>query len=270
MRSETRRRFERAKELLHGRNVLVAFSGGVDSSVLALLAKDSAQRAVLLTVVSPIVPSEERMAASVVAKEIGLEHRTIEFDWLSRRELTNNNEERCYHCKLELAGIWIDTAKKLGLDTVVEGTTASEAAQRRPGVRALAELGVASPLLEAGISKEEAREYAREHRLSTAERPSMACLATRFPYGTEVTLEKLNMVDSVEGMVREIFHVECVRARYHGDVVRIEVGRDEMAMMFDLGKLDTLYETIRKTGFTYAALDIRGYRTGSMDELVSE
>ena len=160
-------------------------------------------------------------------------------------------------------------AQKLGYDTVIEGTTATETEGYRPGLAALKESGVDSPYLQVGVSKAEIREYARENGLSIAEKPSGACLATRFPYGTEITHERLAMVATVEGAVREIFGVECVRARFHGDLVRVEVGTEELSRMYDPEKLQRLDAAAKDAGFTYVTLDLQGYRTGAMDEGLS-
>jgi len=264
--TQAAQKFKKVIRMLSDRQVLVAFSGGVDSSTLALLAKKSARRVVLLVVAADTMPQGEVEHAKTVAQELGLECRVVPFDWTSKRELSENSEERCYNCKVQLGRLWLDAAEQLGLDVVVEGTTTTEAAGTRPGERALRELGITSPFLDAGITKDEIREYARTNGLSVADRPSMACLATRFPYGTTITPHMLEMVEKVETAVRQLFGIECVRARFHNDVVRIEVPPDQMKRMLDRTNLDTLYDVARKAGFKYAALDLRGYRTGSMDE----
>ncbi len=267
--ADTERKFERVREILRGHGVLVAFSGGVDSAVLALLAKESAQRTVLLTVDSIMLARGEIDAARRTAEELGLPLRVVHVDELNNPGLAKNPVDRCYFCKRELSQVWLSAARELGLDLIVDGTNATDVQGHRPGARALAEAGVISPFKEAGVTKDEIRAFARSRGLSVAERPSMACLASRFPYGTEITEERVRMVDTVEQAVRDLFGVECVRARYHGDIVRIEVGRDERQKMFDVDKLDRLTEIAKNAGFRYVTLDTQGYRTGAMDEVLS-
>jgi len=188
-------------------------------------------------------------------------------DHLEDNEFTRNPRDRCYLCKKKLAKIWTEYASERGLDMVVEGTSASDLKGHRPGKRALREMGVTSPFLDAGITKDEIRKYARENGLSVADRPSMACLATRFPYGVQIIKKHVNMVDAIEHAVRRIFEVHTIRARFHGDLVRIEVGSDERDKLFDSIKLDELNEFAKSVGFTYVTIDAKGYRTGAMDEL---
>ena len=266
MNKSTREKFDKIRGRLAGMNTLVAFSGGVDSTVLASVTKEVASKAILLTISSPTVPQSELEEAKTIAGELGMELKIRDFDWLSEPQLSSNLVDRCYHCKKLLSKIWVSTAAELDLDIVVEGTTASEIEGYRPGIKALEDSGVISPFLEAGLTKEELREYARERGLSVAEKTSMACLATRFPYGTKIDSDLINMVEAVETAVLEIFGVKCVRARYHGDLVRIEVGSDELERMFDTAKLKLLEKIARDAGFTYVTLDLRGYRTGAMDE----
>jgi uncharacterized protein len=269
MKKATKIKFDDVCSILSGKRVLVAFSGGVDSTVLAHIAKKCAESVSLITMVSPTVPESELNDARAVAEELGLELDEESFPWLDEQNLSENLVDRCYTCKKALANRWLEHAQSLGIDFVVEGTTATETEGYRPGLAALEEAAVESPYLSVGISKEEIREYARENGLSIAEKPSMACLATRFPYGTEITNERLTMVAAVEEAVREIFGVECVRARFHGDLVRVEVGSDELSKMFDPKKLKRLDVMAKDAGFTYVTLDLQGYRTGAMDEGMS-
>jgi uncharacterized protein len=266
MKDTTRTKFNEVCSILSGKRVLVAFSGGVDSTVLAHVAKKCAERVNLLTVVSPTVPESELLDARAVAEELGLELKEESVKWLEESNLSENLVDRCYTCKRALANLWVQHAKSLGYDMVVEGTTATETEGYRPGLAALDESDVESPYLQVGVTKTEIREYARENGLSIAEKPSGACLATRFPYGTEITHERLTMVSTVEDAVREIFGVGCVRARFHGDLVRIEVGANELSQMFDPEKLQRLDLVAKDAGFTYVTLDTQGYRTGAMDE----
>jgi uncharacterized protein (TIGR00268 family) len=253
------KKFERIRGLFEGKRVLVAFSGGVDSSVLAHVARVYALDVVLLTVDSITFPRTELQAAMSVAEELGIRVEVIQVDELANPDLVKNPVDRCYH----------NTAEQLRMDIVVDGTNASDMRNDyRPGALALEEAGVISPFREYGITKEDIRSYARETGLSVAERPSMACLSSRFPYGTEITEERVRRVDKVESDVRALFEIECVRARFHDDVVRIEVGREERERLFDVTKLDRLYELARDAGFKYVAFDVAGYRTGAMNEVL--
>ena len=261
-------KFERVRKLFEGKRVLVAFSGGVDSSVLAHISRESALETVLLTVDSITFPRTELQAALDVAEELGIRVEVIEVDELANQDLVKNPVDRCYHCKKELASVWLNTAEQLGMDIVVDGTNASDMKDHRPGAIALEEAGVISPFREYGITKEDIRNYARKAGLSVAEKPSMACLSSRFPYGTEITEDRVRRVDKVERYVRDIFEIECVRARFHGDVVRIEVGREEREKLFDVVKLDRIYDLAKQAGFKYVTFDVAGYRTGAMNEVL--
>ncbi len=269
MNEHSKDKFGKIASLLNGQRVLVAFSGGVDSSVLALLAKKHADRVVLLTIDSILSPQSELVNAKKVADELKIESEIIHMDHLDDDEFTKNPRDRCYLCKKKLAKVWIEYASKRGFDMVVEGTSASDLKGHRPGERAIREMGVTSPFLDSGMTKDEIRQYARENELSVADRPSMACLATRFPYGVQITKKYVNMVDAIEQAVRRIFEVHTIRARFHGDLVRIEVGSDERDKLFDTDKLDELTELASSVGFTYVAIDAKGYRIGAMDELAN-
>lgn len=265
MKETTKRKFEEVRKLFSGKGVLVAFSGGVDSTALANLAKENADRVLLVTMDIATMPRSELMEAKQLSKELGLEQNIVNFDWLEHKELARNLESRCYHCKMALAKLWVKIAKDKGLDLVVDGSNADDVIALRPGAKALIATGVVSPFIDAGITKAEIREYAGARGLPVEHKPPIACLATRFPYGINITKQMLNMVELMEEKARELFEVQCIRARYHGELVRIEVGRDERHKIFDVEKLDQLQEIAREVGFNYAAIDVFGYRTGAMD-----
>ncbi|MBD3159768.1 MAG: ATP-dependent sacrificial sulfur transferase LarE, partial [Candidatus Lokiarchaeota archaeon] len=232
--------------------------------VLASIAAESAQVAVFLTVDSSIVTAPDRKNLENFAESFGTEPVTSEFDWIAHENLANNPPERCYNCKSELASLWRKEAESRGLDVVIEGTNASDLDKHRPGIKALKEFGIQSPLAEAGITKREIREYAAAHNLPAADSPSSTCLATRFPSGTQITQERLERVEAAEEIMRNLFDIECVRARYHGDLVRIEVGHDEKEKLFDSTELDELHRKLKNRGFDYITIDAYGYQSGSM------
>ncbi|MBD3407715.1 MAG: ATP-dependent sacrificial sulfur transferase LarE [Candidatus Lokiarchaeota archaeon] len=256
-------KFQQVRDRMRNKRVLVAFSGGVDSTVLAKLAEQSAKEVLLLNITMPTAPSYETAQITTVASEIDAPLKTVAFDWLEHEKLVDNTPMRCYQCKLEIGRLWLGFAKEQNMDMVVEGTTATEVKGHRPGAKALSELEIVSPFLEAGITKQEIREFAAEHNLSIADAPSMACLASRFPSGVRITKERLEKVDQLENEVRLIFKIECVRVRYHGEIARIEVGKDERHKLFDTEKLDLIHESGKDLGFRYVVFDVIGYRTGS-------
>jgi len=264
MKDTTEAKFNDVREMLRGKRVLIAVSGGVDSSVLANLAAESAEEVVFLTIDSSIVTAPDRKGLKELAAKLDIEPLVVEFDWTDHSKLASNPPDRCYHCKSELGTLWKKEAEKRGFDLVIEGTNASDLSKDRPGIKALKELGIRSPLAEAGITKHEIRQYAKEHGLPSADAPSSSCLATRFPSGTEITQEELERVEEAEEIMRHLFDVQCVRARYHGNLVRVEVGHDEREKLFDKEKLNELHMKLRNLGFEYVTVDAYGYRSGSM------
>ena len=205
---------------------------------------------------------EELAAASQVAREIGIKHRIVRYDELENTDFVKNDRMRCYHCRTELGGHLAIEAKNAGILIIVDGTNIDDLSDYRPGIVALREHGVRSPMVELGIIKEEIRYIAKEHGLSVYDKPSNACLASRIPTGTEVTYEKLRRIENSETMVKSIFAVRQVRVRDHGDAARIEVGRDELAKTFDVEKMALLDAKLKQLGFKYVSFDAAGYRSG--------
>ena len=245
--------------------VLVAFSGGVDSSVVAALAHDAlGEDAVACTAKSETLPAAELDDAVRVAEEIGIRHELVEFSELDSDQFVANDEQRCYHCRSMRLGAMYDRARELDIDVVCDGTNASDTGEgHRPGLRAVDELDAYSPLLEHGIEKETVRDIAREYDLSVADKPSMACLSSRIPTGLEVTEERLTRVEKAERVLRE-WGFEGFRVRDHDGLARVEIAPDELERALDPAFADAVHEHLTDLGFEYVTLDMAGYRTGSV------
>ena len=255
-----------AREDLADRDgVLVAFSGGVDSSVVAALAHDAlGDDAVACTAKSETLPDAELGGATEVAEEIGIRHEIVEFSELNSQEFVTNDGERCYHCRTMRLSAMFDAARELGIETVCDGTNASDPGEgHRPGLRAVEELDAYSPLLEHDITKEEVREIARDYGLSVSEKPSMACLSSRIPTGLEVTEERLTRVEKAETLLRT-WGFEQFRVRDHDGLARIEVAPDELERALDPDFARAAREHLTDIGFEHVTLDLEGYRTGSV------
>ncbi len=247
-------------------SAVIAFSGGVDSTFLLHAARVALGDKVLaVTATSPTYPKSERDEADRIAREWGVPHRFIESNELDIPGFSSNPPDRCYHCKKELFGLLCGIARGEGFAAVCDGSNADDLYDYRPGRRAAKELGVRSPLLGNGITKEEIRALSRSFALPTAEKGSFACLSSRFPYGTEITEESLQRVEACEEILRG-FGFRQFRVRVHGAVARIEVGREEIPRLFDAKVADAVHEGFRKNGFLYVSVDLKGYRTGSMNE----
>ncbi|WP_254839388.1 ATP-dependent sacrificial sulfur transferase LarE [Natronomonas marina] len=263
---DTRAKREAAVEDLRGFDgVLVAFSGGVDSAVVAALAEDAlGEDAVACTAKSETLPDAELDDATRVAEEIGVRHEVVSFSELDSEAFVENDGDRCYHCRSMRLGKMFDTARELGIDVVCDGTNASDPGEgHRPGLRAVEELDAYSPLLEHGITKEEVRDIAREYDLSVADKPSMACLSSRIPTGLEVTEERLGRVEKAETLLRT-WGFEQFRVRDHDGLARIEVGADELEAALDSDFAAAAREHLTDAGFDHVTLDLAGYETGSV------
>jgi len=245
--------------------LLVAFSGGVDSTFLLAEAAEAlgTDNVVAATAFSATYPDADRERAAALCRELGVRQEVIETDELDDPDYRRNAPDRCYHCKKELFGRLCALARELGLDAVVEASQADDQDDYRPGIRARDEFKVRSPLLEAGFTKDEIRHYSRLDGLSTADMPSAACLASRIPYGTPVTQELIERVAQGEKALRELGFNQF-RLRHHDVVARLEFAPEELPRAFELRQ--TIHEKISGLGWNYVALDLRGYRTGSLNE----
>jgi uncharacterized protein len=248
-------------------SVLVAFSGGVDSSLLLAAACEACGGRVLaVTASSPIHPARELDLARRVAGLMGCRHRVLKARELDNPNFSLNPVDRCYHCKRELLVKLGRIAQSQGLAALVEGSTVEDLSDFRPGERASRELGVVSPLRQADFSKPDVRDLARFIGLPNWDRPAAACLASRFPYGTPITREALARVERLEDAVLRL-GFSRVRARFHGDLVRIEVEPEKVALATEPPVRDALVQAARKEGFRFVSLDLRGYRRGSLNPI---
>jgi uncharacterized protein len=253
------------EDLANRDGVLIAFSGGVDSSVVAALAHDAlGEDAIACTAKSETLPEAELADAKRVADEIGVRHEVVSFSELDDPDFVVNDDDRCYHCRTMRLGKMFETAEEHGLPVVCDGTNASDAdSGHRPGLQAVEELDAYSPLMAHGITKSEVREIADDYGLSVADKPSMACLSSRIPTGLEVTEEKLSRVEQAESLLRQ-WGFSQFRVRDHDGLARIEVGRDELDVALDPDFAAAARERLTEIGFDHVTLDLHGYRTGSV------
>lgn len=244
-------------------SAIVAFSGGVDSTFLAKAASGTIKKLLLVTAASSTYPKSELDESRKLAQIIGAEQRIIVSEELDIDGFAENPPDRCYYCKHELFSKIVAIAAREGYQVVLDGSNMDDLSDYRPGRRALSELGIVSPLVEAGLSKPEIRQISLELGLPTASKPAFACLASRFPYGESITKSKLDRVGSAEEEIRKA-GFRMLRVRSHDNLARIEVGPDEMERAWTQRQM--LGEICKKAGFVYVALDIFGYRTGAMNE----
>lgn len=250
--------------------LVIAYSGGVDSTLLLKTAYDVlGENVTAIHAVSPVYPTREYNNALEFASQIGITLELINAeDILDIEQFVENPVNRCYICKSNILRKIREIAEKRGISHIADGSNADDSGDFRPGVRALEEYKIQSPLKEAGLTKKEIRELSKRLGLPTWEKPAIACLATRFPYGTRIERKNLKIVDEVENILCEAGFIN-VRARHLGDTVKIEVPPDEMDKFFDRSLRDKIVEKIKKTGYTYITLDLEGYRQGSMNEVLS-
>jgi len=242
---------------------IVALSGGVDSAVVALAAKKALdKKAVAVTADYNTLSGDELKSARKIAKEIDIDHRILRYNELDNEEFVKNDSLRCYHCRTELASYLLLEAKKMNVSLIVDGTNIDDLKDYRPGIKAMRENGVKSPLVELGIGKQNIRSIAKSNNLSVFDKPSNSCLASRIPHGIPVTFEKLKRIETAEILVKSVFNVRQVRVRDHQDTARIEVGREEFKEMFDTDKLLAIDSKLKNLGFKYVALDLSGYKSG--------
>ncbi len=265
-----RRKCERLHELMEEyacEDVAVAFSGGVDSGLLLKLAVLHAggrgKQVFAITAATDLHPVTDERIAEKVALETGARHEILRIRELEQGDISCNPVDRCYRCKKYLFQAIKETAKKTGVSVVLEGTNVDDLSQYRPGLRAIQELGIKSPLKEAGFTKAQVRALAKEYGISVADRPSSPCLATRFPYGARLTAEKLRQVELGEEYLRDL-GLYNVRLRVHDDIARIEADREALGTV--VGHREEVVSYLKSLGYRYITLDLEGFRSGSMDE----
>jgi len=258
----------RLNEIISGYgSALVCFSGGVDSTLLLRVAHDVlGDRCVGLTAVSITMAASERAAASDLAAGMGARLEVVESHELERPGFAQNPTDRCYHCKAELLEIARPRADALALAEVLIGTNLDDLGDHRPGLAAANERGARHPLVEAGLTKAEVRALSRSLGLSTWDKPQLACLSSRFPYGTEITPERLRQVDGFEDALRALGFRQ-LRVRYHGDVARLEIEIADMARALE--NREAIVKAGRSHGFTFVALDLAGFASGSLNQLIA-
>lgn len=263
----TQERRTRVEEIIRGcGSVLVACSGGVDSVLLtAVAAKVLGPKACAATAVSPSLASGELEDARAAALAVGIRHIEVATDEIDNPAYAANALDRCFHCKDTAYGTFTALALREGITAVLDGTNADDSGDFRPGRRAATLHGVRSPLAEAGMTKREIRDWASELGLAVWDKPAAACLSSRVPYGSPVTVEKLTRIDQAESALKALGFRQC-RVRDHGDVARIEVEPENLRRLLEMR--DAVSIALKQAGFSYVSLDLDGFRSGSMNEVI--
>jgi uncharacterized protein len=250
-------------------SVIIAFSGGVDSAYLAYVANSElGEKALAVTGDSASYPTFQRELAERLVSRFGIRHEILLTEEFQDPNYTANPTNRCYYCKRELYAKLRQLALDRGFETICDGTNSDDAADYRPGRQAAREHGVCSPLLDCRLTKSDIRELSRRASLPTWDQPASACLSSRIPYGQIVTIEKLSMVDRAEMELRRMGFRQ-LRVRHHGEIARIEIAEEELARALKVEMAARMAETLKRLGFSYVALDLEGYRAGSLNETLS-
>ncbi len=249
-------------------SAVVAFSGGLDSTFLASVAQEVlGDKALAVTSISPSLPSNDHRDAKEAARALGFKHRFIETHELEDDRYAANPENRCFFCKDELFRQLCDLAKEEGYAVVLDGFNADDTRDFRPGRKAGEEWNIKSPLLEAGLTKAEIRELARERNLALWDKPQSACLSSRIPYGTAITRQALKQIDAAETALRDLGFKQ-VRVRHHDRLARIEVERSEIPRLLSDGVMARVSQALKGAGYLFVTVDLEGYRTGSLNEAI--
>jgi uncharacterized protein len=247
------------------KSFIVAFSGGVDSTfLLAISHENLGDKVLAVTADSPLHPKTEKEAAIRLAKIIGVEHMVIKTTEMEQPEFIQNSPNRCYLCKTMLFARMLSLAEEKGIPAVIHGANLDDLQDFRPGMRAAEEMGIVSPLIDASLGKEEIRKLSKEMGLTTWDKPAMACLASRIPYGISLSLKRLQMVADAEAVLHAVGLDNC-RVRHHGDVARIEIPVTDMPTIITADVRRKIFEKLRRIGFVHVSLDLEGYVQGSMN-----
>ena len=269
--TRTRSKTDELKAIIRARpKALVAFSGGVDSTLLLKVCRDvlGPENVTAVTGVSQTYTPEEKRTARRAARELGIKHVLLETDELSCGDFAANPPDRCYHCKRELFGKISDLAKTLGIDAFYDASNLDDLSDYRPGRRATEELGVVSPLVLAGFTKKDVRTLSKRLALSSWDKPANPCLASRIPYGTPITLENLDRIRAGEKFLRDL-GFPVVRLRHHGEMARIEVPPADFPRLLKPATARRIAAKLKSLGYLWTALDIEGYRMGSLNRAVT-
>lgn len=255
---------------IEGKKIIVAFSGGVDSSLLAFLCSKYAKETLAITIKSILVPEEEIDAAKHFAKRYNIPHLLFETDPLDDDQMNNNPPSRCYYCKKGIYSKLKSLMERKKCDSILDGSNTDDLKEHRPGMKAIKELGIITPYIDLEISKQDIRNLAKHFELTIHSKPSMACLASRIPYEEPITPKKLQMIWKAEKYLKKTFGLTQLRVRFHGDsLARIELLKDEMSSILNPVSISKINSKLKDLGFNYVALDMEGFRSGSMDEKIN-
>jgi uncharacterized protein len=269
VKTDSNYKLEQLKQNLKKMNkAVVGFSGGVDSSFLLKVTTDVLDDRVLaVTIKSSVYPNREVDEAEKIAEKINARHITIELDVNEIEKFQENTPKRCYYCKKHIFSRIKELAEKEGIEYVLDASNYDDLHDYRPGMKALREIGIKSPLADVKLTKKEIRKLSKTMNLNIYDKPSFACLASRFPYGTKITKSRLEMVEKAEDYIREL-GVKQFRVRFHDEIARIEVLKDDFQIV--INHSDRITEEFKEIGFKYVTLDIEGYRTGSLNEVLKQ